>query len=626
MAVKKSSAPSLFGAGLVNDGIISTDQLQRALKVQALLERPKQLGEILIELGFATREAIHDGIARHGRGMRLGEILLESGLISADSLDTALKIKSGNKDKPLGQILIEMGAINERSLLQCLAHQGGVSYIEPTYAMIDKSALGGVSPDYLARHLFVPFCRTDDGKTLVVVPDLRNEAAIGALDEIYPNGYQLALGPEERIRSTIEEIRHLRRDAKPSGKAETADEDGVAQLVDHLFNQAIDERASDIHIEPMAERIRVRYRIDGVLVYRTDLPKDLLPRLISRIKILAECNIAEQRKHQGGRIKFRKDGQEFDLRLSCYVSVHGECAVIRVLNKQMGLVGLDELGLAPSVLQKYREHVLELPTGVVIITGPTGSGKTTTLYSSLDYCNDMSRKIITVEDPVEYQIDGLIQCSIDIKAGRTFENSLREIVRQDPDIIVLGEIRDKLTAETAIQAALTGHKVYATFHTEDSIGGLVRLLNMEIEAFLISSTVVSIVAQRLLRRLCPKCKQPHVPSATEVRRVGIKMADIKAYEFFKGQGCSHCNYTGYRGRVGAYEMLVIDDNVKDAVLHQQPAHLIRQMCVESSGLVSMREDAVIKVIKGFTSFDEVARHTPQTGAVRPIAEIMSQIG
>ena len=623
---KKSKPASLLGTGLVDDGIITPEQLQRALKVQGLLERPKQLGEILIELGFATREAIHDGIARHGRGMRLGEILLESGLISAESLETALNIRKQSDDKPIGQILIEMGAVNERSLLQCLAHQGGVSYIEPTYAMIDKTALGGVSPDYLARNLFVPFCKTDNGKTLVIVPDLRNEETIAALEEIYNGNYQLALGPEERIRTTIEEIRHLRRDAKGSAEKQGDDEDGVAQLVEHIFNQAIDERASDVHIEPMAERIRVRYRIDGVLVYRTDLPKDLLPRLISRIKILAECNIAEQRKHQGGRIKFRKDGEEFDLRLSCYVSVHGECAVIRVLNKQMGLVGLDELGLAPSVLQKYREHVLELPTGVVIITGPTGSGKTTTLYSSLDYCNDMSRKIITVEDPVEYQIDGLIQCSIDTKAGRTFENSLREIVRQDPDIIVLGEIRDKLTAETAIQAALTGHKGYATFHTEDSIGGLVRLLNMEIEAFLISSTVVSIVAQRLLRRLCPKCKQPYSPTSTDVRRIGVKMSEIKTYEFFKGQGCSHCNYTGYRGRVGAYEMLVIDDNVKEGVLNQQPAHIIRQMCVESSGLVSMREDAIIKVIKGLTSFEEVARHTPQTGTVRPIAEIMSQIG
>jgi type IV pilus assembly protein PilB len=260
------------------------------------------------------------------------------------------------------------------------------------------------------------------------------------------------------------------------------------------------------------------------------------------------------------------------------------------------------------------------------MTGPTGSGKTTTLYSSLDYCNDMSRKVITVEDPVEYQIDGLIQCSIDVKAGRTFDHSLREIVRQDPDIVVLGEIRDKLTAETAIQAALTGHKVYATFHTEDSIGGLVRLLNMQIEAFLISSTVVSIVAQRLLRRLCPKCKQPHTPSPNEVRRLGIKMSELKAYEFYKGQGCSDCNYTGYRGRVGAYELLVIDDNVKEAVLNEQPSHIIRKMCVESSGLVSMREDAIVKVIKGFTSFEEVARHTPPTSAVRPIAELMAHVG
>ncbi len=622
---KGGDTSSLLGSGLVEDGVITADQLKRAMKVQSLLERPRQLGEILIELGFATREAIHDGIARHGRGMRLGEILLESGLVSRDVLDTAVKIRDQSK-KQIGQILIELGAVNERSLMQCLAHQAGVSYIEPTYAMLDKSVLAGVSPDYLARHMFVPFCKTEDGKTLLIVTDVRKEETISALEEIYPGGYQLALGPEERIRSTIEEFRHLRREAKSAAKTEKEDEDGIAHLVEHIFKQAIDERASDIHIEPMAERIRIRYRVDGVLVYRTDLPKELLAKLISRIKILAECNIAEQRKHQGGRIKFVKDGQPYDLRLSCYVSVHGESAVIRVLNKQLGLVSLDELGMAPAVLVKFREHVLELPTGVVIITGPTGSGKTTTLYSSLDYCNDMSRKIITVEDPVEYQIDGLVQCSIDVKSGRTFENSLREIVRQDPDIIVLGEIRDKVTAETSIQAALTGHKVYATFHTEDAIGGLVRLLNMGIEAFLISSTVVAIVAQRLLRRLCPKCRQPHTPTPIEVRRLGLKMADIKAYEFYKGQGCAHCNYTGYRGRVGAYELLVIDEDVREAVLRGDPAHVIRKMCVDSTGMVSMREDAIVKVIKGLTSFEEVARHTPQTGEVRPIAEIMSNVG
>ncbi len=273
-----------------------------------------------------------------------------------------------------------------------------------------------------------------------------------------------------------------------------------------------------------------------MLVYKTDLPIDLLPKLISRIKILSGGNITEHQRHQGGRIQFEYGDREFDMRLSVYVTVHGECAVLRILNKEMALVSLDELGMAPSMLERYREDVLDLPTGVVLITGPTGSGKTTTLYSSLDYCNDISRKIITAEDPVEFTIDGLIQCSIHEKVGRTFDETLREIVRQDPDIIVMGEIRDRVTAQVAIQAALTGHKVYSTFHTEDTIGGLLRLIDMEIETFLISSTVISVVAQRLLRRVCEHCAAPYVPSAREVQALGLEMAEVRQYEYRKGRG------------------------------------------------------------------------------------------
>jgi type IV pilus assembly protein PilB len=296
--------------------------------------------------------------------------------------------------------------------------------------------------------------------------------------------------------------------------------------------------------------------------------------------------------------------------------------VLRVLNKQVGLVSLSDLGMTPSMLERFRLDVLELPTGVVLITGPTGSGKTTTLYSSLDYCNQIDRKIITVEDPVEYVIDGLIQCSVFTKVGRTFEESLREIVRQDPDIIVLGEIRDKVSAETAIEAALTGHKVYSTFHTEDTIGGLVRLLNMEIEAFLISSTVISVMAQRLLRRICPNCAVPYAPSTAEVRRLGINFDEIKAYEFKKGQGCLNCSFTGYRGRVGAYELLVVNEDVKNGILAKRPAHEIRRISIERTGLISMREDAVAKVLRGFTTFEEVMRHTPQTFDMRSVSQIM----
>ncbi|MCC6144309.1 MAG: Flp pilus assembly complex ATPase component TadA [Candidatus Hydrogenedentes bacterium] len=613
---------STIGKALVEAGLITEEQLTRALRVQSLLEQPKQLGEVLTELGYVTKQAVNDAIAKYGRGMRLGEMLVEQGLITAETLDMALALQDERKIR-LGEALLELGAINERTLLRNIAHQSRVPYIEPSFNMIEPALLRGVSPEYLERHGFIPFSRNDEGCVTVIVAELGNEAVRTVVDELFHRNVQLALGPEEVIRQTIEDFKMFRqRGARDSAEA-AGPEDAVVTLVTHILSQAIDEGASDIHIEPMADKIRLRYRIDGVLVYKTDLPQDLLPKIISRLKILAECNITEHQRHQGGRIEFEFDGKQVDLRLSIYVTVHGESAVLRVLNKEMGLVSLDELGMNPSMLERYREDVLDVPTGVVLVTGPTGSGKTTTLYSSIDYCNDVSRKIITAEDPVEYTIDGIVQCSIYEKIGRTFEATLREIVRQDPDIIVMGEIRDKITAQVAIQAALTGHKVYSTFHTEDTIGGLLRLIDMEIETFLISSTVISVLAQRLLRRICSQCSTPYMPSAREALLLGISMQEIREFDYKKGRGCSHCMYTGYRGRIGAYELLILNDAVKEAILQKKPAHVIRQLSIDTTGLVSMREDAISKVIRGMTTFEEVMKHTPRTFGVRPLHQIIS---
>jgi type IV pilus assembly protein PilB len=275
------------------------------------------------------------------------------------------------------------------------------------------------------------------------------------------------------------------------------------------------------------------------------------------------------------------------------------------------------------MLARLRNEVLDPPTGVALVTGPTGSGKTTTLYSSLSYNNSKDIKIITAEDPVEYMIDGIVQCSVQEKIGRTFESTLREIVRQDPDIIVLGEIRDHDTAVTAIQAALTGHKVYSTFHTEDTIGALLRLLNMNIEPFLIASTLTGVVAQRLLRRICEGCAAPYTPSGVELDRLGLKAAELSNFDLMRGRGCSECSYTGYYGRVGAYELLAPNDDVREAVLQRQSAHAIRKTCIESTGLISMREDAIAKVLRGKTTFEEVLRHTPASYSNRSLRQVLS---
>jgi len=616
----KLSSP--MGQALVAEGIITEDQLRRALRIQNLLEQPKHLSDVLIELGYATRQAINQAITKHGGNLRLGDLLLEQGIITPETLNSALALQK-ERGIRLGEALIELGAINERTLLRNLAHQMGVPFIEPEFPMIDPRLLQGVSPAYLRKYNFIPFSKEEDGSITIVVSDIHNEQAKEAIQDIFPGQYNIALGPHDAIQEALHAFEEYRQQTTQAPGETRVGEDNIVQLVDHLLITAIERRASDIHIEPMADKIRIRYRIDGVLVYHTDLPLTMLPRLISRIKIMASCNITEHQRHQGGRILFPYKGKDIDLRLSIYVTVYGESAVMRVLNKELALVALDELGMNRGMLERYRYDVLDLPTGVVLITGPTGSGKTTTLYASIAYSNDISRKIITAEDPVEFTIDGIIQCSVNEKVNRTFDSTLREIVRQDPDIIVIGEIRDRETAQVAIQAALTGHKVYSTFHTEDTIGGLLRLIDMDIETFLISSTVISVLAQRLLRRICPKCIVPYIPTAREAQFLGLDYAEVREYEYKKGNGCQHCSYTGYRGRVGAYELLVLNEDVKEAILQKKTAHEIRRISVDSTGLISMREDAISKVIRGTTTYEEVIKHTPRTFNLRSIRQIMT---
>lgn len=618
----KYKLASPIGQLLVKEGLITEEQLNRALRIQSLLEQPKHLSDILIELGYTTRQSINHAITKHGGSLRLGDLLIEQGIITQETLNSALALQR-EKGIKLGEALIELGAINERTLLRNLAHQMGVPYIEPELPMIDLRLLQGVSPAFMRKYKFIPFAKGEDGVVTVIVGDIHDEEIRRAVEDLYGSHCTFAIGPEEAINDAIDAYEEYRRQLSDSGKDVSVGEDNIVQLVNHLIISAIEKRASDIHIEPMSDKVRVRYRIDGVLVYHTDLPLTLLPKLISRIKIMAGANIAEHQKHQGGRILFPYKGREIDLRLSIYVSVHGESAVMRVLNKELALVALDELGMNRSMLERYKYDVLDLPTGVVLITGPTGSGKTTTLYASVSYSNDVSRKIITAEDPVEFTIEGIVQCSVSDKAGRTFETTLREIVRQDPDIIVIGEIRDKETAQIAIQAALTGHKVYSTFHTEDTVGALLRLIDMEIETFLIASTVVSVLAQRLLRRICPKCSAPYVPSVREVQSLGLDYPEVRQYEYKRGKGCQYCSYTGYRGRVGAYELLVLNEDVKEAILLKKTAHEIRRISLDSAGLISMREDAVSKVVKGVTTYEEVIKQTPRTFKMRSLRQILT---
>ena len=343
--------------------------------------------------------------------------------------------------------------------------------------------------------------------------------------------------------------------------------------------------------------------------------------MIGRIKVMAGADIAERRRHQDGRIQYETPRGTVDIRVSIYATIHGEKVVMRLLNNRDTLLTIRDIGMAPRMLEALQRDALDAPSGVVMVTGPTGSGKTTTLYAAVNYLNDANTSIITAEDPVEYMIDGISQCSINPKINVSYAETLKHIVRQDPDVIVIGEIRDQFSAEVAINAALTGHKVLTTFHTEDSIGGLIRLLNMNIEAFLISSTVVSVIAQRLVRRVCPQCAEPHVLTPGELARLGYQPAEASGLTFARGRGCPACRHIGYKGRVAVFEILVLNELVRDALLSRKTAYEIRRVCVEASGLVTLLEDGITKAAAGLTSFEEIIRQLP-----RPRFEVRSALG
>jgi len=337
-------------------------------------------------------------------------------------------------------------------------------------------------------------------------------------------------------------------------------------------------------------------------------------------------DIADNRRHQDGRFRRDISNTEVDFRISTYVTIYGENLVMRILRSSGGRKHIEQIDMDRALLERFKHEALDVPTGVILITGPTGSGKTTTLYAAIDYLNRPTSKIITVEDPVEYIIPGIIQCSVDPAAGRSFDDSLKAVVRQDPDIIVMGEVRDKKSAQVAVQAALTGHKVLTTFHTEDSIGGLLRLIDMGIETFLVSSTVVSILAQRLIRTVCPDCRQAYMPNRRIANLIGIDDETLRNHTFYRGTGCGTCYGTGYHGRTALHELLVLNEDVREAILERKTSHEVRQISCESTNLLSLMEDGMYKVLQGYTTPEEVYRIAPRSPSNRSVEEIFQLMG
>jgi type IV pilus assembly protein PilB len=623
---------------LINEGLLTREQLSKARKIAEHLNGEKTLGDVLLEMNWISQPRLEELVRRSRSRVSISDILIARRLVTDSDVRAAREIqrKSTSKPKRIGETLVEMGLIEERHIVEALAEKFNLPILEPDITQIDLDLVRKVSLKYLRRQVALPI-KLEAAMLQLLVADPTMTHFVEEIERLFGCRVQLALATSAIIAQKLDLIDALLQ-GKESGIADyqkvkyhtleaqsQSGEDRVVQMVDQLIKSAIEEGASDVHLEPMANKLRVRYRIDGVLVHKLDFPRDYTPRIISRIKILADADVAERRKHQDGRIFVKTEKQEIDIRASFYATVFGENVVLRILNKA-SLIGLQELGFAPNILRIYSEDVLATPSGITLITGPTGSGKTTTLYSSIDYCNDPTVKIITCEDPVEYVIDGISQCSINEKIGLGFNETLRSIVRQDPDIIVIGEIRDRFSADIAVQSALTGHKVFATFHTEDSVGALVRLINMEIETSLIASTICAVLAQRLVRKVCPSCRVEYQPEDRVLRRFSLKRDELKTFTLWRGKGCSACNFTGYRGRLGIYELLVPNVDIRDAILQKRTMQEIRQISLDSCSLCTMQEDGMVKALQGATTLEEVLENAPRVFHHRPLDTLMEIVG
>ena len=628
-----------FETALITEGLITSDQLAKARKIAEQLDGNNSLGDVLVDMNWVSGPRLEEFVRRQRGKLRTGEILISRKLVTENDVKAALETqrKMGLKRKRIGEILIDMGLVEERHVVEALAEKFGLPIIDPDISRIDNELFAPVSLKYLRRQVALP-TGIENGKLHLLVADPTKTAFLEEIARLFKCPVELALCTSSVILQTLDMIDSLIQSKEVGiadyqkvkyhtleGQTTQAGDDRVIQMVDQLIRSAIEGGASDVHLEPLANKLRIRFRIDGVLVHKMDFPREYTPRIISRIKILAEADVAERRKHQDGRIFVKTEKEEIDIRASFYATVFGENVVLRILNKA-SLISLEELGFAPNILRMYTEEVLAVPSGITLITGPTGSGKTTTLYSSIDHCNDPTVKIITCEDPVEYVIDGISQCSINEKIGLTFHETLRSIVRQDPDIIVIGEIRDKFSADVAVQSALTGHKVFATFHTEDSVGALVRLINMEIETSLIASTIGAVLAQRLVRRVCPNCRVNDVPESRVLRRFGLNPEEIRQFTLYRGKGCASCNFTGYRGRISIYELLVPNVDIRDAILQKRTMQEIREMTLSSCNLCTMQEDGMVKALQGVTTLEEVLENAPRVFHHRPLADLLRIVG
>ncbi len=567
------------------------------------------------------------------RGRTLGRILIKMGVISREQVHESLKVQGQRQGKvQIGEILKELGLVTEDQLRMALAAQRGMEYLAIDGLDIPAGVIEKVPAQMAKTYHIIPIEYDSGQNKLIVVLD--SPANFRATDDLSTlmgfkvtakitdtNSLEAALTKyyeteDENINELIGEIQGDSFLAEFAGRNQSIDLDELKELsesnpVKKLLNlvllQAIRDKASDIHFEPFENEYKMRYRIDGVLYEMIPPPKYIAAALSSRIKVMADLDIAERRLPQDGRISLTVQGNPVDLRVSVLPTMFGESVVLRILDRSQVSFDLTKLGLLSHDLGTLH-RLIRKPNGIIIVTGPTGSGKTTTLYSALNELNDVETKIITTEDPVEYDVDGLCQTSIRAEIGLTFGRCLRSILRQDPDIILVGEIRDLETAEISAQASLTGHLVFTTLHTNDAPSSIARLLDLGVEPFLLTATLEGIVAQRLVRKICTRCKTPFEPTETQLMELRLKPEDVEGKKFFYGRGCDNCNGTGYKGRIGIYEIMVFNEEICELVMNQASTGVLRQ-AAQKAGMVLLRDNGLSAIYDGITTIDEVVKET-----------------
>ena len=557
----------------------------------------------------------------------LGEYLIKKGVIGPEQLQEAETVSSSRKLK-LQDAIIQLGYATGEQLMRCLAEQHDYEYVDLNNVPIPPAIVELVPESVARENAVIPFSE-EDGKLRVVVSDPLDFETFDKLQFILNRKVDIALSTKESILeainrnygqvdgesadSMLQEFTDTAIDFTETEEDGGDDDDGVVdetsapvvRLVQLMITEAVQLRASDIHVEPFEDRVRIRYRIDGMLIERDSPPRRLLSALLSRIKILSKMDIAERRRTQDGRIKITAGGKELDLRVSMLPTSHGQSCVMRLLDKDNIKVGVRQLGLSEADFRKFR-GLIRRPNGILLVTGPTGSGKTTTLYAALNELNRPDRKIITAEDPVEYYLPGINQVEVKHNIGLDFALIIRAMLRQAPNVILVGEMRDHETASMGIQASLTGHLVFSTLHTNDAPGAVTRMVDMGVPAYLVAGSVIGILAQRLVRVVCTKCKQPDTPSEGELEAAGITPEQAAEATFMRGTGCSHCGKSGYRGRLGIFELMTMTAKVRELSFAGASTVDIQKAAIKQ-GMTTLYEDGILKALSGITTLDEVFR-------------------